>query len=158
MTAMSAALAVRQPAVLPEDEQEDAREASRAIARLAGRGAVRVEAVPVQAGEPVQTFVLPAPAVRMLCDMLVHLGAGKAVSVIPDNAEFTTGQAADFLNVSRPWVVQLIERGELGYHMVGTHRRILFSELRAYKERSKQAQLRALDELAAEAQEMGEYV
>lgn len=156
---MSAAAArvVARPAVLPEAEQEIALEASRAIARLAGRGAVRVEAVPLEDREPAQTFVLPAPAVKMLCEMLVHLGSGKPVSVIPDNAELTTGEAADFLNVSRPWIVQLIERGELPYRMVGTHRRILFSELRAYKARSKQAQLRALDELAAEAQVLGDY-
>jgi excisionase family DNA binding protein len=155
--AMPAAVRVANPAVLPQDEQETAREASRAVARLAGHGAVRVEAVPVSDHEPAQTFVLPAGAVKMLCEMLAHLGSGKPVSVIPNNAEFTTGEAADFLNVSRPWIVQLIERGELPCHMVGTHRRILYADLRAYKEQTRKAQLQALDELAAEAQALGEY-
>lgn len=152
----AAARALTRPAVLPQDEQETAREASRALARL-GRGAVHVEAAPISDREPTQTFVLPAPAVKMLCEMLVHLGAGEPVSVIPDNAEFTTGEAADFLNVSRPWIVQLIERNELRHHMVGTHRRILFSDLRAYKERLSATRRAALDRLVADAQAMGEY-
>lgn len=153
----SAALSLSPPAVLRHDEQEAATEASRAVSRLAGRGAVRVEAVPISDSEPAQTFVLPAPAVQMLTEMLVHLGAGRPVAVIPEHAELTTQQAADFLNVSRPWIIKLIERNDLPHHMVGTHRRILFSDLRAYRDRTKQSQQRALDRLAADAQAMGDY-
>jgi excisionase family DNA binding protein len=153
----SAALDLRRPALLPETERETALEASRAVARLTGRGAVRVEAVPVRDNEHPQTFVLPAPAVQLLTDMLVHLGAGAPVMVIPEHAELTTQQAADFLNVSRPWIVKLIERQELPHRMVGTHRRLLFSDLRAYKDRMNATRRNALDKLAAETQAMGEY-
>jgi excisionase family DNA binding protein len=153
----SAALDLMRPAVLPETDRMDALEASRAVARLTGRGAVRVEAVPVRENEQSQTFILPAPAVQLLTDMLVHLGAGIPVTVIPEHAELTTQQAADFLGVSRPWIVKLIERNELPHRLVGTHRRILFSDLRAYKERSNVTRRRALDKLVAEAQAVGEY-
>ena len=80
-----------------------------------------------------------------------------AVAVIPDHAELTTQQAADFLNVSRPWIIKLIERKELPHRMVGTHRRVLFSELRAYREHLNAARRTALDELVAEDQALGEY-
>ena len=151
------ALSLPRPAVLPQDEQVAAAEAGRAVARLAGRGAVRVEAMPIDRTESPQTFVLPAPAVQMLTEMLVHLGAGRAVAVFPENAELTTQQAADFLNASRPWIVKLIAKEELPHRMVGTHRRILFSDLRAYRERMKPAQHEALDALTSEAQGMGDY-
>lgn len=143
--------------VLPEGEREEALEASRAVARLIGHGAVRVEAIPVEDGHRPQTFVLPAPAVQLLTDMLVHLGRGVTVTVIPAHAEFTTQDAANFLNVSRTWIVKLIERNELPHRMVGTHRRILFSDLRAYKERMNETRRNALDRLAAGAQSMGDY-
>jgi excisionase family DNA binding protein len=143
--------------MLPEAEREAAQEASRAVARLVGRGAVHVEAIPVREGEERQTFILPAAAVKLLTDMLVHLGSGQPVTVFPDHAELTTQQAADFLNVSRPWIVKLIEKGEMECHMVGTHRRIFFSDLVRYKGRMKASQRVALDQLVKEAQAMGEY-
>ena len=152
----TAAVDLRRLAMLLETDRETALEASRAVARLTGRGAVRVEAAPISDREAPQTFVLPAPAVQLLTDMLVHLGAGKPVTVIPEHAELTTQQAADFLNVSRPWIVKLIERGELPHRMVGTHRRVLFFDLRAYKERMNASRRAALDHLAAETQKMGD--
>src|SRR5262245_49573662 len=105
---MSATPELHLTAALPEQDQPTAQEASRRIARLVGHGAVRVEAIPVEGLESPQTFILPEPAVRMLMDLLAHLGAGAAVSLVPDHAEFTTQQAADFLNVSRPFVIKLI--------------------------------------------------
>ena len=116
----SAVLDLARPAVLQETERKDALEASRVVAKLTGRGAVRVDAVPIRDNEQSQTFILPAPAVQLLTEMLVHLGAGIPVTVIPDHAELTTQQAADFLNVSRPWIIKLIERNELPHRMVGT--------------------------------------
>jgi len=118
---------------------------------------VRVEAVPLTGREKPQTFVLPAPAVQLLLDIMTHLAAGEPVAVIPNHAELTTQEAADFLNVSRPWVVGLIERGELPHRVVGTHRRILFADLRAYKEQLDARRDRALDELAELGQAMGGY-
>jgi hypothetical protein len=70
----SGVLDLQRSAVLPETERKDAMEASRAVAKLTGRGAVRVEAVPIRDGEQRQTFILPAPAVQLLTDTGVSWG------------------------------------------------------------------------------------
>jgi excisionase family DNA binding protein len=132
-----------------------ARESSRALSRLAGRNkAVRVEARE-EGQEDRATFILPATAVRLLLDILRQMAAGNAVAVTPVHAELTTQQAADILNVSRPFLVGLLEGGKLPFRKVGTHRRILCSDLMAYKRREDQARRRVLNELVKQAQELG---
>jgi excisionase family DNA binding protein len=84
-------------------------------------------------------------------DIVVPLPA--PVSVIPHIAELTTRQAADFLKVSRPHLVGLIDKGEIAHRMVGTHRRILVSDLIAYKAKSDKARRAAIAAIVAEAQE-----
>jgi len=98
--------------------------------------------------------LVPAPLYGLLRGLLDNLKRGEAVTVLPHAALLTTQQAADFLNISRPYVVTLLERGELPYRKVGTHRRVLFKDLLAYQGRSRIARAAALDELTAEAQEL----
>src|ERR1700761_7664490 len=141
-----------EPSSISETDKHAAHEASRALAQLSGRGSVHVEAEAANGSR--QTFVLPAAAVRLLTDMLVHLADGRAVSVMPEDAELTTRQAADMLNVSRPHVVKLIGKGALPHRMVGTHRRLLLQDVIAYKARRYRETGEAMDELAAEAQEL----
>ena len=76
------------------------------------------------------------------------------MTLIPQHAELTTQQAADFLNVSRPFFVKLLEEGKLPFHKVGSHRRIYFRDLVAYKEQNINERRQAMDELAAQAQEL----
>lgn len=139
---------------IPEPEDADlARVSAQALAsRLAGhpkRVAIRfVEDSP-------DVIELPLPAVRLLIELLNEMAQGNAVSLIPTHVELTTQEAADLINVSRGFLVKLLERQEIPHRKVGTHRRVLFSDLKAYEFRSRRERSKALDELAAEGQALG---
>ena len=82
------------------------------------------------------------------------MAAGNAVAVLRRDAELTTQQAADFLNVSRPFLVDLLEAGTVPFRKVGTHRRVRFEDLRRYKDETDDARRSALNELAVDAQKL----
>jgi excisionase family DNA binding protein len=103
-----------------------------------------------------QTVVIPA-AYRLLVDALTQMSQGNAVTLIPIHAELTTQEAADLLNVSRPYLIKQIEAGDIPHHKIGRHRRIRFDDLMAYKDRMDIARSQALDELVAQSEAMGLY-
>jgi excisionase family DNA binding protein len=101
-----------------------------------------------------QDVTLPAPAFHLLVDILSQMAKGNAVTLIPVHAELTTQEAADILNVSRPYIVKLIESREIQCRLVGKHRRIRFSDLMEYKDRVDRLRHESLNDLVAQAQEL----
>lgn len=108
----------------------------------------------VRIGETDEMVELPAAAVRLLVDLLSAMAEGNAVMLIPIQAELTTQQAADLLGVSLPFLVKQLEDGTIPQRRVGTHRRVLLSNLMAYRRELDRNRLEVLDELTAQAQEL----
>jgi excisionase family DNA binding protein len=144
---------VEEPLIATDEEAVIAKEAVEKLAPVAASGAdVRLRGVNEKGADIV--VPLPARAVQMIVEVLTAMAERKPVSVIPHTAELTTQQAADFLNVSRPHLVGLIDKGEIAHRMVGTHRRVRVSDLFAYKTKSDQARREAIAAMIAEAQEL----
>ncbi len=98
---------------------------------------------------------LPAKVFRLLKSILDLMAEGRAFSLIPQESELSTQQAAEMLNVSRPYLVKLLESGEIPFKKVGSHRRILVQDLFAYIKIFEDQREKALQDLAQEAQELG---
>ena len=138
---------------LPTDEEAAlAAETGRRLAALAnGREAVSARFGTADA-EPVE---LPAAAVRLLVDILEQMACGNAVALMPVQAELTTQQAADLLNVSRTHLVALLDEREIPHRKVGTHRRVRAADVLAYRRAVEIRRRQALDALTALDQELG---
>ena len=98
---------------------------------------------------------LPAGAVALLMDILEAMAAGRGVTLMPENAELTTVQAAEVLNVSRPFLIKLLDEGAIPHRKVGKHRRIRMEDVMAYKAAIDREREAVLDQLVIEAQEQG---
>lgn len=129
-----------------------AKESSR---RLATRKLGRRAGVSLRLDDEAEPVVVPASAVRLLLHLLTEMAQGNAVTLIPTHAELSTQQAADLLNVSRPYLVKLLDDGKIPSRAVGRYRKVRFDDLMAYKRRDDEARARVLDQLAADAQELG---
>ncbi|WP_375468731.1 helix-turn-helix domain-containing protein [uncultured Nostoc sp.] len=104
-----------------------------------------------------EEMTIPDSVFHVLRQLVQAMALGKNVSIVTHNPELTTQQAADLLNVSRPYLIKLLEQGELPYIMVGTHRRVKFEDLKKYKQQKDRKRGQLLDELIAESQELGFY-
>lgn len=130
-----------------------ARATSQALARhIKAEQPLRLMVTDADQEEPIE---LPAGAVSLLMDILEAMAAGRGVTIIPVNAELTTVQAAEILNVSRPFLIKLIEAEKIPCRMVGKHRRIRMEDVMLYKQRIDADREATLDQLVADAQEQG---
>lgn len=137
------------------DESRLAQESSRTLARFLGKESQDTLRVRVAADDrPEETVFIPLPALRLLNDILTEMAKGNAVTLIPVHAELTTQQAAELLQVSRPFLIERLDRGEIPHRLVGKHRRVSFADLMTYKQANDRRRLQALDELTAQAQEL----
>jgi len=138
---------------LPDEHAiELARESSAALARLLqshpdqDRAQVRMDG---------EDLILPRQAIDLLRTMLAEMAQGNGITVLPVHAQLTTQEAANLLNVSRPYLVKLLENNALPFTKVGSHRRIALSDVLGYKRKQDEAADAAMQELADQAQELG---
>jgi excisionase family DNA binding protein len=101
-------------------------------------------------------ILLPASVLRCLEEILSHLGRGQSVTILPLDVELTSQQVADLLNVSRPYLISLLEEEKvIPFRTVGRHRRIRLLDALTYKRRIDEERKEILRELTAQAQELG---
>ena len=106
---------------------------------------------------PGQEIPLPDSLTRVVVQALARAGEGKRIVLLEENEEMTPEEAAAFLHVSRPYLVKKLEVGELPFHWVGSHRRLLVADVLAYKEQRRQQSLAMLQQLREEAEDLGLY-
>lgn len=143
-------------AVLPDEKEINAAaESSRQLAAFLSTKVETQRIELIDESQQREVIELPTFALRLLGEILSELALGNTVKVVPIHAELTTQEGADMLNVSRPHLVKLLDEGVLPHTKTGRHRRIKFNDLMAYKEQRDQASYAAMDELTAQAQELG---
>lgn len=103
-------------------------------------------------GNKVIELVLPTVAAKMLVTLLTEMGEGNIVSIMTENKELSTGEAARILCVSRPFFVKLLEEGAINFRKVGKHRRVKYKDVTKYQQQMEHNQLESLQILASEAQ------
>jgi excisionase family DNA binding protein len=85
------------------------------------------------------------------------LASGDAITVVPVGKELTTQQAANLLNVSRQYLVRLLDEGRLPFRKTGTHRRVRMEDVVAFARQRDRDRMASLDDLAQLSQEFGGY-
>lgn len=138
------------PVIPNEKEIELATESSRS---LAGIDTNKMHTFEIQV-DGKKMIRIPASVFKMLFTILTQMAAGNAVTIIPIHAELTTQEAANLLNVSRPYLISLLEEGKLPYRKVGTRRKILFEDLMNYRKKDDTERLKILNKLTEDAQDL----
>jgi len=148
---MTASVYPRRQLVPTAQEAAIARESGERLSAYARRNrplSLRV----IDAEQEQLPLELPAGAVASLMEILDAMAAGRGVSVVPESPELTTVQAAEVLNVSRPYLIKLLATNAIPHRKVGKHRRVRMEDVMAYKNRIDRAREAVLDQLAGEAQ------
>lgn len=135
-------------------EQDNARQLQGIMRALVHDDAPAKVGLALQGGQSAHVSLMPAIA-RTFIDVLDLIASGHGFQLIPVEAQLTTQQAADILNVSRPYLIKLLEDGQMPYEMVGRHRRIRADDVFAYKARRDRERADALSELAERDARLG---
>jgi excisionase family DNA binding protein len=134
----------------------DAAVAAKALSRVAQGKSAKARRIRLEARDERHRVhaEVPIEVLRLFVQLLSELAQGHAVTIVPGGKELTTQQAADMLNVSRPYLIQLLEEGKIPYRKVGTRRRVRFEDLLAFQRRDDAERKRVADTLANEAEEL----
>ena len=133
-------------------EAEEAKITSRALSKYATNERLHIKIA--GNNNDSDDLILPGYAINLLLDILTEMSKGNAITVMPIHAELSTQETAEFLNVSRPHLVDMLEQGKIPFRKVGAHRRVMAKDVIDYKQRLDADRLKALDVLAAQAQEL----
>ncbi|MDQ5825464.1 MAG: helix-turn-helix domain-containing protein [Chloroflexota bacterium] len=139
------------PVTASENERRELHEISKLLGMVAQPNATRL------VGPHGEDLLLPASLFQLLRQAVAELAHGQVVTLVSCSKELTTQQAANLLGVSRPYLIKLLEQGEIPFVRTGTHRRILFDDLMAYKERRDAGRRKDLASLTQLSQELGLY-
>lgn len=135
--------------IAADEERETIREVNELLAASEG-----APALVSPSGEKVE---LSHSVHKVLLDAIKHLSQGIPVEILPLHSFLTTQEAANLLNVSRPYLVGLLEKGEIPFHKVGKHRRVLAEDLIVYKHRRDSDRREALQDVIGESEALGLY-
>lgn len=142
------------PPTLTPDEADMARTAQRVLMESLDHSKAASITIVSQTGQG-PTVAVPPQALRLISKVLGLLAQRQPVTLLREKQEFTTVEAANYLNVSRPFVIKEIEAGRLKHRLVGSHRRILFEDLLEYANAMRAGQQAALDRMAEDARARG---
>ncbi len=139
---------------LPTNEEiEIAKDSSRTLSKYTSAEQVRISIH--GSNDEHDELVLPGHVLQAMLEILVEISNGNAFSIVPIHAELSTQEAASILNVSRTFLVSLLEDNKIPHHKVGAHRRVQAKDVLAYKQNIDKKRLKTLEELTALSQELG---
>ena len=132
--------------------------ASQSLSHIQGFGirlhTERSKGVKIRLEESGEQVTIPDKAFFILLDVLSTMSEGKSITIMPSETELSSRQAAEMLNMSRPHLVKLLESGKMPFKKVGSHRRVLLSDVIEYKEKLRQNREAQLTFLAEQAQQL----
>lgn len=134
----------------PPNSDNERKELSNLVDNLSGLGKIAI----VADGQEIE---MPSIVSIALMEVIKTLNKGNSITLIPMDKELTTQQAADILNVSRPYFIKLLETGEIPFKKTGTHRKILMQDLMKYREQRAETRKSKIEELSSLSQELGLY-
>jgi len=142
------------PTITDQDLAKRSLKSFRKLSKLYKNNAKTIECAVKEDGT---VFQLPVSVLGNIETILRNLAEGKNSEILSEAQYLTTQQAADYLDVSRPFVIRLLESGKIPFKKVGRHRRVLFSELKNYEEKQQQIALQKLKKLTEESQLLNLY-
>jgi excisionase family DNA binding protein len=142
---------IREPILARDEERSRIEQLDRLYEQQPSAASIKVVGA---TGEEIE---LPESILTLLRQAVQVLARGDAVSIVPVHKELTTQQAADLLNISRQYLIRVLDRREIPFHKVGTHRRLAFSDVMKYKQRRDAEHRHSFDTLTQLSQELGLY-
>lgn len=115
------------------------------------------DSVVIEIEETQDKVKLPLKIMQLLASILKETSEGRSISIVPVEAEMTTQAAAEFLGCSRPYIVKLLEKGEIEFTKIGKHRRVKYHDILRYQKKQKYKQRQLLSEIMAEDESSGLY-